>query len=183
MMGSMVADSLKCLTTDCIAHELCFDSRQEQNIFVPTMSRLALEMRPKHTKSSSPASKAARVVKPTHFHLMPNLRVWGAIPLLPHVPSWRVQGYFNVFTFLYQESKSLFISFAIWDVTHSRPSWWTWCHVDWQFVTEVLEDPVSCIFSVAQGETSTRNYYSAHHIAIEVTREQISADVGSGINY
>jgi len=50
-------------------------------------------------------------------------------------------------------------------------------------VTEVLEDPVSCIFIVAQGETSTPNYYSAHHIAIEVTREQMSADVGSGINY
>jgi len=50
-------------------------------------------------------------------------------------------------------------------------------------VAEVLEDHVSCIFSAAQGETSTPNYDSALHIAIEVTREQFNADVGSGINY
>jgi hypothetical protein len=40
-----------------------------------------------------------------------------------------------------------------------------------------LEDLVSCISSVVQGETSTPNYDSALHIAIEVTREQIIADV------
>jgi hypothetical protein len=138
-VGSTVADSLKCLTTDCTADQSHFDSQQGQNIFVPTISRLAVEIRPKDTVSSLPGSKAAVVVKPTHFHLMPKLRMRGAIPSLPHLPSWRVQDNCNVFTLLYQGSKSLFISFAIWDVTYSRPSWWTWCHVDWRFVTEVLE--------------------------------------------
>jgi hypothetical protein len=46
-----------------------------------------------------------------------------------------------------------------------------------------LEDLVFCIFSVFQGETPTPNYDSARHIAIEVTREHIIADEGSGINY
>jgi hypothetical protein len=118
----MVADSLKCLTTDCTADQSCFDSHQGQNIFVPTMSRLALEIRPKDTVSSLPGSKAATVLKPTHFHLMPKLRMRGAIPSLPHVSSWSVRGNFHVFTLLYQELKSLFISFAIWEVTYSRSS-------------------------------------------------------------
>lgn len=48
----MVADPLKCLTTDCTADQSCFDSEQGQNIFVPKMSRLALEIRPKDTVSS-----------------------------------------------------------------------------------------------------------------------------------
>jgi len=120
-MGSMVADLLKCLTTDCTAHESCSDSRQGQNIFVAPMSRLALEIRPKSTENSFPGSKAGEVVKPTHLHLMPKLRMSVAIPSLPLAPSWRVRGNFNVFALLYQESKSLFVNFAIWDVTHSRP--------------------------------------------------------------
>jgi len=75
--------------------------------FRPHTVRTCSGDRPKDTESSSRGSKAAGVVKPTPFHLMPKLKLKGAIPSLPHVPSWRVQGNFNVFTLLYQESKSL----------------------------------------------------------------------------
>jgi len=86
------------------------------------MSKLALEIRPQDTVSSFPGSKAAAVVKPTNFRQMAKLRMRGAIPSLPHVPSWRVRDNFNVFTLLYQESKNLCISFAICGVTYSGPS-------------------------------------------------------------
>jgi len=73
--------------------------------------------RPKDTVSSLPGSKAAGVVRPIHLHLMPKLRMRGAIPSLRHVPSWRIRRNFNVFTLLYQESKSLpVLRFGMWRI-------------------------------------------------------------------
>lgn len=86
----MVADSLRSVTTDRTAKESRSYSWQGQNIFAPTMSRLAPEIRPNDTASSFLGSKAAGFEKQTHFHLLPKLRMRGAIPSLPHVPSWRV---------------------------------------------------------------------------------------------
>jgi hypothetical protein len=77
-------------TGRCISR---FDSQQKRQIsfFVkksrPSLSHIQLE-----SGSLSPSLKRPGHYPRAHFHLLLKLIMSGAIPPLPHMPSWRAQG-------------------------------------------------------------------------------------------
>ena len=111
--------------------ESCFDFQQRQQAYTSSTATRGLG--------------GSGVGLTTHFHLVPTLRIGGAIPPIPHIPSWRVRRQL----FLHFSFRAL--QFNYYNLNNKRIiivwNWSNWC-------ISLIHD-----FSLCWCANKTRNMY------------------------
>jgi hypothetical protein len=105
-----------------MTEESWFDSRQGKIFICPPKRPGFTQPFIQWLAGFFPRGYSGQVVKlTTHFNILPNVRMSGAIPPLPHVLSWYAQGQLYLYVARFQASAALWMRYSLfWEFTQRR---------------------------------------------------------------